>query len=192
MSFLAPGDDGFPPALEISFTEEHERQKLDLPAPPEGEPAELSPVAEEATSPKTSEPPIVPVAEESTPLRTSETPMVPVAEGNTSPNTSDALMVPSQDEVKQEIKEEDGEIADENKFNILKEELTTSTTLPSLTPPLLAAVNEEVDPGQIKTEDIKTEDIKTESTEIIPTEEELKPSTPPPSDQQETAAVQDS
>ena len=133
-----------------------------MPSPPEGEPAELSPVAEESKSPQRSEPSTVPVAEESTSSRTSEIPM-------------DA----SQDEVKQEIKEEDGAIVDENKFDILKDELTTSTTPPPLTPTLLAATNEDIINGQIKTEDIKTEDIKTECTENIPPEEPLNPSTPP-------------
>ena len=179
LSFLPPGDDGFPPPLEISFTEEHEKQKLDMPSPPEGEPAELSPVAEESKSPQISEPSMVPVAEESVPAETSEESIVPVAEESTSSRISEIPMDPSQDEVKQEIKEEEGAVVDENKLDILKDELTTSTTPPPITPTSLAAANEDIVNGQIKTEDIKTEDIKPEYTEDIPPEEQLNPSTPP-------------
>merc|ERR1719273_2530261 len=113
LSFLPPGDDGFPPPLEISFTEEHEKQKLDMPSPPDGEPAELVPVAEESVPAETSEESIVPVAEESTSSRISEIPTVPFVEDSTPSITSKTPLDPSQDEVKQEIKEEDGAIVDE-------------------------------------------------------------------------------
>ena len=176
LSFLPPGDDGFPPPLELSFSDDIERARErigDLPSSPTDEnPSPLpwdnnqamplpptSPAA--SLQPHSADQAQLPTVTQSGDIDQQPNTLLQLPSTVSKDTTNIASAPPNLDEVKQEIKEEDsGANMAEGNFITVNDQTATETK------PDINSI------GEIKTEDDikKEEEVKTELPEVATTE----------------------